>query len=42
MIERQLFPDRATLRREENHRWELVEAHWDLPIRIIDPHAPEP
>jgi len=38
-IERQLFPDRATLRREENRRWELVESHWDLPIHEIDPHA---
>ena len=37
-VERQLFPDRETLRREENHRWELVESHWDLPIRAIDPH----
>jgi hypothetical protein len=41
-IERQLFPDRATLKREENHRWELVESHWDLPIEEVDPHAPEP
>jgi hypothetical protein len=38
-VERQLFPDRATLRREENRRWELVESHWDLPIHEIDPHA---
>lgn len=38
-VERQLFPDRATLRREENRRWELVDSHWDLPIREIDPHA---
>jgi len=38
-IERQLFPDRATLRREENRRWELVDSHWDLPIHAIDPHA---
>ncbi len=41
VVERQLFPDRETLRRDENHRWELVEAHWDLPIRVIDPHAPD-
>jgi hypothetical protein len=38
-IEKQLFPDRATFKREENHRWELIDAHWDLPIREIDPHA---
>ncbi len=41
-IEAQLFRDRATLKREENHRWELVESHWDLPIQEIDPHAAEP
>lgn len=38
-VERQLFPDRATLKREENRRWELTEVHWDLPIRQIDPNA---
>jgi hypothetical protein len=37
----QLFPDRAAYRKEENRRWELVEAHYDLPIREIDPHATE-
>lgn len=41
VIEHQLFPDRETLRRDEDERWRLVEAHWDLPIRIIDPHAPQ-
>ena len=40
-IEKQLFPDRTAFKREENHRWELIEAHWDLPIREIDPHATE-
>ena len=38
-IEKQLFPDTASFKREENHRWELIDAHWDLPIREIDPHA---
>ena len=38
-IERQLFPDRASYKREENRRWELVDAHWDLPIHEVDPHA---
>src|SRR6202451_227394 len=38
-VERQLFPDKAALRREENHRWELIESHWDLPIRQLDPHS---
>ncbi|HYA18414.1 MAG TPA: hypothetical protein VEF06_13165 [Bryobacteraceae bacterium] len=39
-LEKQLFPDQATLKREEGRRWELTELHWDLPIRQIDPHAP--
>jgi hypothetical protein len=36
-VTKQLFPDQATLKREENRRWELTEAHYDLPIRVIDP-----
>jgi len=38
-IAKELFPDQKTFKREENHRWELVEAHWDLPIRQIDPNG---
>ena len=38
-ITKQLFPDQATLKREENRRWELTEAHYDLPIRVIDPNG---
>jgi len=34
-----LFPDQDALKRDENRRWELVEAHWDLPIRAIDPNG---
>ena len=40
-VERQLFPDRAAMEREEQRRWELTEVHWDLPIRQIDPNAAE-
>jgi hypothetical protein len=40
-VEKQLFPDRAKLQREEQRRWELTEVHWDLPIRQIDPNAAE-
>ena len=35
-VEKQLFPDQATMKREENRRWELTEAHYDLPIHTID------
>jgi hypothetical protein len=38
-IEHQLFPDRAAYKRDETHRWEITEAHWDLPLRIVDPKA---
>jgi hypothetical protein len=38
-ITKQLFPDQATLKREENRRWELTEAHYDLPIRTINPNG---
>jgi len=37
-VERSLFPDRATLHREDQRRWELTLNHWDLPIHEIDPH----
>lgn len=37
-VERALFPDSGSLKKDENRRWELTENHWDLPIREIDPH----
>jgi hypothetical protein len=37
-VEQALFPDTATLDREQERRWELTANHWDLPIREIDPH----
>jgi hypothetical protein len=38
-VEKQLFPDQAKMKHEEQRRWELTEVHWDLPIRQIDPNA---
>jgi hypothetical protein len=38
-LPKQLFPDQTTFRREENQRWALTLAHYDLPIRIVDPHS---
>jgi hypothetical protein len=40
-VEKQLFPDQAKMKHEEQRRWELTEVHWDLPIRQIDPNATE-
>ena len=38
-VEKQLFPDQAAMKRGENRRWEITEAHYDLPIKIIDPNG---
>jgi hypothetical protein len=38
-VEKQLFPDQPAMKRGENRRWELTEAHYDLPIKIIDPNG---
>jgi hypothetical protein len=38
-VSKQIFPDQAKLKREEQRRWELTVVHWDLPIRIVDPHG---
>jgi hypothetical protein len=35
-IAKQLFPDQATFKREENRRWELTLNHWDLPIHVVN------
>ncbi len=33
---RQLFPDQETFRREEQRRFEILVAHWDVPIVAVD------
>jgi hypothetical protein len=38
-VERELFPDRVAQKREENRRWEITEAHYDLPIHAINPNG---
>jgi hypothetical protein len=32
---RKLYPDKATFDREEQRRFELLLAHWDVPIRTL-------
>ncbi len=34
---RQLWPDQATFKREEGRRFEILLAHWDLPVTDITP-----
>jgi hypothetical protein len=34
---RQLYPDQQTYKREEQRRFEILLAHWDLPVTDITP-----
>lgn len=34
-LERQLYPDQETFKREEQRRFELLLAHWDLPVERV-------
>jgi hypothetical protein len=38
-IKKQLWPDQETYEREEHRRFEILEAHWDLPIKTVDVDA---
>ena len=33
---RKLFPDQATFRREERRRFEILDAHWDVPLDVMN------
>ena len=35
-ITKQLYPDQETYKKEEQRRFEILEAHWDLPIKDVD------
>jgi hypothetical protein len=35
-LKKQLFPDKETYDREEQRRFTILEAHWDLPIKTVD------
>ncbi len=35
-IVRRLFPDQAKFKREEQRRFEIVDAHWDVPLNELD------
>ncbi len=39
-IKKQLFPDQETYRREEQRRFEILLAHWDLPLVPAPEAAP--
>jgi len=33
---KQLYPDQETYKKEEQRRFEILEAHWDLPVKDMD------
>ena len=35
-ILRELYPDRAKFEREEQRRFEILLAHWDVPVVGVD------
>jgi hypothetical protein len=35
-IVRRLYPDQATFRKEERRRFEILDAHWDVPLNELD------
>lgn len=37
-IIKQLWPDQDTYKREEQRRFEILLAHWDVPVTEITPH----
>ena len=37
---KELYPDQATYKKEEQRRFEILLAHWDLPVTNITPAKP--
>jgi hypothetical protein len=35
-IKKQLYPDQETFNKEELHRFEILDAHWDLPVVDVE------
>jgi len=35
-LKKQIFPDQVAYEREEQRRFEILDAHWDLPVRTLD------
>ncbi len=36
-IARRLYPDQDTFKREEQRRFEILDAHWDVPLKEAEP-----
>ena len=35
-LQKQMYPDQDTFQREEQRRFEILDAHWDLPVKPMD------
>ncbi len=35
-IAKQLYPDQERFKKEEQRRFEILEAHWDVPVKPLD------
>ncbi len=35
-LKKQLFPDQETYTREEQRRFQILEAHWDVPVKTVE------
>jgi len=35
-LKKQLWPDQATYAKEEQRRFEILDGHWDVPIKSVD------
>jgi hypothetical protein len=35
-LQKQMYPDQDTFQREEQRRFEILEAHWDLPVKTVE------
>src|SRR5262245_46705414 len=36
-LQRRLYPDQETYKKEEQRRFEILEAHWDVPLTPVPP-----
>ena len=36
-LARRLFPDQDSFKKEEQRRFEILDAHWDVPLTDVEP-----
>jgi hypothetical protein len=35
-LQKEMYPDQETFKREEQRRFEILDGHWDLPLKTVD------